>query len=476
MNCPRLVIGATASGSGKTSATLALAAAFRRRGLSVQTFKAGPDYLDPAWLALASGRPCYNLDGWMCGEPYVRRLFHRAACGADLTLIEGVMGLFDGADPASLAGSTAEVARWLEAPVLLVVNAHGAARSLAATVAGFARFEAGVRVGGVIANSCGSERHADWVAESLRAAGQPPLLGAVPRGGFPELPSRHLGLAAPQSGSTLGAFADAAERRMSLDGILALAASASPLALPAPSAEATPRPAPSGEATPLPAPGAESTARPAVRLGVARDAAFQFYYPDNLEALEAAGAVLVSFSPLADARLPAALDGLYFGGGYPEEHARELSANASMLAGVRAFAAGGRPVYAECGGLMYLSRAVETLDGSRHAMAGVLPVATRMLARRKALGYVEASPERDSLFAAAGETMRGHEFHYSEVAPGEEGGPWRPAYRVSRRRDATERPEGFECGRVLASYVHLHFASHPGAAARLVRACQESRP
>lgn len=459
MTCPRLVIGATGSGLGKTSVTLALAAAFRRRGLRVQTFKAGPDFLDPTWLALASGRPCYNLDGWMCGQRYVENLFPRAASGADIALIEGVMGLFDGADPASLEGSTAELARWFEAPVLLLVNAQGAARSVAATVSGFARFEPGVTVAGVIANSCGSERHAAWMTESLRAAGQPPLVGTLPRGALPSLPSRHLGLVtAPRGGAPGDAFdhfAAAGERHLDLEAILALARSAPPMAA---------------------SPPAEAACTPSVRLGVAEDEAFHFYYPDNLEAIEAAGAALVRFSPLHDACLPEDLDGLYLGGGYPEEHVAGLSANTSMLESVREFAAAGRPVYAECGGLMYLSRGIETLDGAGHAMVGLLPAATRMLARRKALGYVEASLECDSLFASSGQTLRGHEFHYSEVVSRDEDAvDWRPAYRLSRRREASATREGLQRGRVLASYVHLHFASQPGAARRFVRACEESR-
>ncbi len=451
MRCPRLVIGATGSGLGKTSVTLALIAAFRRRGLCVQTFKAGPDFLDPTWLARASGRPCYNLDGWMCGRPYAENLLRRATCGADIAVIEGVMGLFDGAEPAALAGSTAELARWLDAPVLLVVNAHGMARSVAATISGFARFEPGVTVAGVIANSCGSERHAAWIAESLRAADLPPLMGTLPRGTLPSLPSRHLGLVAAPAAPNFDEFADAAERHLAPDAILAMAQSAPPIAEP--------------ESSPA---ASETT----VRLGVAEDAAFYFYYPDNLEALEAAGAELVRFSPLSDPCLPAGLDGLYIGGGYPEEHAAALSANAGMLASVREFAASGRPVYAECGGLMFLSQGIETLDGVRHGMVGVLPVRTRMLPRRKALGYVETSPEQDSLFAGQGACMRGHEYHYSEII---NSGDWRPAYRLRRRRDASAVAEGFQRGRILASYVHLHFASYPDAARRFVRHCEESR-
>jgi cobyrinic acid a,c-diamide synthase len=454
------VIAATASGLGKTSVSVAITAALRRRGLRVQTFKAGPDFLDPAWLSLASGRNCYNLDGWMCGREHVETLFARAARGADIALIEGVMGLFDGADPVSIEGSTAELARWLEAPVILLVSAQGAARSLAATVAGFAAFEPGVKIAGIIANPCGSDRHAEWLGESLRAAGLPPLLGTLTRGCLPSIPSRHLGLVTADAGTvpaeTLDRFAAAAERHLSLDAVCDLARSVPPLA------EVRHE---------------QHAADPVLRIGLAQDAAFHFYYPDNLEALEAAGCGLVRFSPLTDSALPDRLDGLYIGGGYPEEHAAALAANTPMIESVRRFAAAGRPIYAECGGLMYLSRGIETLDGRRHAMAGVLPLWTRMLPRRKALGYVEASPCEDSFFAPRGECLRGHEFHYSElVGPAGESAPGQPAYRTRRRRETAWTPEGFRRGTIQASYVHVHFASHPGAAQRFARICRESRP
>jgi cobyrinic acid a,c-diamide synthase len=264
-----------------------------------------------------------------------------------------------------------------------------------------------------------------------------------------------LGLSAPSAGADFDAFADAAERHLKLDMLFALAHSA-------------PRLTQFAARIPVEKVGP-------IRLGIAHDAAFHFYYPDNLTALEEAGASLIRFSPLVGALSPD-LDGIYIGGGYPEEHAVELSANHAMREDIRAFAASGRPVYAECGGLMYLSQGIETTDGERHAMTGVLPVWTRMLRRRKALGYVEVASEHDSLFAPAGETLRGHEFHYSElVSTAEAVGDWRPAYRLRRRQEEICHPEGFQCGCVQASYVHLHFASHPGAASRFLRACREGR-
>ncbi|MBM4044576.1 MAG: cobyrinate a,c-diamide synthase [Planctomycetes bacterium] len=477
----RLVIAGAQSGVGKTSVSLGLARALTRRGLRVQTFKVGPDFLDPTYLALASGRTCYNLDTWMCGKDYVRQLFARATVDADVALVEGVMGLFDGASPVTSEGSTAEVAALLDAPVLLVANAHGVARSFAALVKGFVEFEGGKGdryilperpegccaqnvpvpfsgpcVAGVIANQCGSGRHKAWLADSLRSAALPPLVGAVPRQAFPELRSRHLGLVTADCEilppDVLDRLADACEQHIDLDAVLGIARSVSPLNVSVP---APPR------------------RRPGVRIGVARDRAFHFYYPDNLQALELHGAELVPFSPMADDGLPGGLHGLYLGGGYPEENLEALSANRRMLQAVREFAESGRPVYAECGGLMYLAQEVERTDGTRLPLAGVLPVGVRMLGRLKSLGYVEVALTEDSLWGQRGATLRGHEFHYSELVGSPAG--WRTVYSLRRRRSDAVDAEGFQKGRVLASYVHLHLASRPEAVEWFLRQCEESK-
>jgi cobyrinic acid a,c-diamide synthase len=454
---PRLVIAGTQSGVGKTSITLGLVAAFKRQGLRVQTFKVGPDYLDPTYLALASGRPCYNLDGWMSGEAYIRGLFARVCADADLAVIEGVMGLFDGADPAGLSGSTAEIALWLSAPLVLVANAHGAGRSFAAAVHGFATFLPEIRVAGVIANRCGSDRHAGGLRASLSGAALPPLLGAVRRGALPELPSRHLGLVSADakqfSSAVLDQLAEGVEAAVSLEQVLQTAHSA-------------PEMAPAKTETP-----ASSTGVARVRLGIAKDEAFHFYYPDNLEALERAGCELVPFSPLHDDALPANLNGLYIGGGYPEEHAQELAANHAMLESLRRFAESHHVIYAECGGLMYLSQGIETLEGVRHPMLGLLPAWTRMCPRRKSLGYVEVTLARESLWGHAGDMLRGHEFHYSELAHLPAG--CELAYKLRYRRSERPAAEGFQSGQVLASYAHIHFASRPEAVRHFV-SCLES--
>ena len=464
--CPSLCIAGTGSGVGKTSLALGLIRALSRRGRRVQTFKVGPDFLDPTHLALASGRACYNLDGWMTNRDYVRRLFTRATQDADVAIVEGVMGLFDGASASSLEGSTAEIALWLNAPVLLVVNAHGVGRSVAAMVKGYTEFEPSLQLAGVIANQSGSERHKAWIEESLRVAGLPPLMGAVPRGALPTLSSRHLGLVAADSktvsSETLDQLAEACERFLDLDRLIGVA-------------EAMQK----AEVDVAPAPVPPRVCAKPIRIGIARDEAFHFYYPDNLDLLQQGGAELVEFSPLHDRRLPDRLDGLYLGGGYPELHADILSRNRPMLDVVRGFASSGRCIYAECGGLMYLARFLTDLDGNRLALGGLLPVDTVMLKNRQALGYVEAKPAEDSLWSSdrGGDTivLRGHEFHYSTVTVDDSAaGGWRPAYSVRRRRSEKVESEGFCKGSVLASYVHVHFASCPEAAGRFVNRCGAS--
>jgi cobyrinic acid a,c-diamide synthase len=457
-----LVIAGTGSGVGKTSLTLGLTRCLARQGLRVQTFKVGPDFLDPSYLSAASGRTCYNLDGWMTSRDYVRRLFARATADADVAVIEGGMGLFDGASALSLEGSTAEIALWLEAPVLLVANVHGVARSLAATVQGFTHFDPQLRVAGVIGNHGGSERHRALLSESLSAAGTVPLVGMVPRDSLPALPSRHLGLVAADHAELapgmLDALADACSQHLDIPVIVELARTAGHLTIESPPPETVP----------------ETGSHRTLRLGIARDEAFHFYYPDNLEEIARRGAQWVPFSPLADRRLPADLDGLYLGGGYPELHAARLAENTDMLADVRDYAASGRVLYAECGGMMYLGQTLTTGDGAQHPMAGVLPIQTAMLPRLKVLGYAEVCWDADSLWGSAGEAIRGHEFHYSEIVHGPwptDG--WQSACTVCRRRGHPER-SGFSQGNILAGYVHLHWASRPAAAIHFLSHCRRS--
>ncbi len=447
-----LVIAGVSTGVGKTTITLGLLEAFRRRGLRVQAFKVGPDFIDPGFHELVTGRPSYNLDGWMCGREPVLACVARHASDADVAVVEGMMGCFDGIDGVSEAGATAQVAKWLGAPVFLVLDAWASARSAGAVALGFERFDPDLRMAGVIVNRVGSEGHGRMVLEAIKSACQATPLGAIPRNDSLVLPERHLGLVTAVEGTLLPeklrSLGNAIERSLDLDRLLALAA---PVELPPPTRS-------------------EPTARIG-RIGVAHDQAFQFYYVENLEMLREAGAELVFWSPLEGRELPE-VDGLYFGGGYPELHARRLAENASVREGVRQFAEAGRPIYAECGGLMYLTETLEDTDGVAHPMVGVLPTIVRMRPRRMALGYTEVTFTGSTPLGPAGSVARGHEFHYSTLGPVPES--VERVYRLERR-GAVGCAEGYLVGRTLMSYIHLHFASNHELPRGFVAACAAAR-
>jgi len=450
-NIPRLLISGTASGVGKTTVIVGLARALQARGLRLALFKCGPDYLDPTYHARASGRPSQNLDGWMMGRDAVLATFTRSARDADIALIEGVMGLFDGASPTGDAGSAAEIAKWLGAPVLLVVDASGMARTIAAVAHGFASFDRDLELAAMICNRVGSRGHLDLLRKALA---DPPIVGGLPEEASLRFPERHLGLVRADERSVpeallaeLGArFAEWCE----LDRILEIARRAA--ALPAEWLEER----------------STAGAGRRCRIGLAFDEAFHFYYEDNLRRLEELGAELVRFSPVHDRSLPA-VDGLYVGGGYPEVHAAALSRNRSMLEDVRKLAAAGRPIYAECGGLMYLAASIRTLDEHVHPMVGLIPRDVVMRDRLQALGYVEVETQERSLLGPAGLRFRGHEFRYSELQGASP--DLDRVFSVRRRRGDPVFREGYRCGSVLASYVHAHWASNPLAAEGFVEAC-----
>ncbi len=365
------------------------------------------------------------------------------------------MGLYDGASPTDESGSTAEIAKWLDAPVILTVDAGGMARSLAAVVAGFRAFDPAVRLAGAIANRVGGRGHLDLLRQALR---EPPVLGGFPRDAEHAFAERHLGLHTADEGtlpeSLLDHWGALAAEWFSLDAIVELARSSPPF-----DAASEPATEPAGVRC---------------RLGIARDEAFHFYYEDNLRRLEALGAELVPFSPLHDATLPA-VDGLYLGGGYPEVHAAALSANTAMRNAVARFGLEGGPVYAECGGLMYLTRAIVTGDGQEHAMVGLLPGAARMCSTLQALGYVEVETRKSTLLGPAGTRFRGHQFRYSELSPSPSPEEVEHVYSLRRRRGDTTVQEGYRVQNALASYVHAHWASNPGVAAGLVESCARHR-
>ncbi len=439
---PRVVIAGTSSGAGKTTVASGLIGALRARGHVVQGFKVGPDYIDPSYHALASGRPGRNLDAFLSGPELIAPLVRHGSAGADLAVIEGVMGLFDGALSRGELASTAHVAKLLDAPVALVVDGSAMARSAAAVVHGFATFDRDVNVCGVIFNRVGSDTHEQLLREAVEPLGLP-VLGALRRDERIAAPERHLGLVPaaerePRATDALAALADAVARSVDLEAVQRLARAAPPL--------------PPGPAwTP-------DTSEPSpARIAIARGPAFSFHYEENLELLAAAGAELAPFDPTIDNMLPDDVGALILAGGFPEVFGAELAANASLRAEVRALAARGLPLLAECGGLLYL---LDSLDG--HEMCGVLPGRGEMVGRLT-LGYRDARAATSTPWLAAGEAVRGHEFHYSAVRT--EGAP---AWELSVR--GTTRAEGIVAGSVQASYLHVHWAAHPGIAQRFVRA------
>ncbi|QHA09554.1 cobyrinate a,c-diamide synthase [Streptomyces broussonetiae] len=444
---PRLVVAAPSSGSGKTTVATGLMAAFAARGLAVSPHKVGPDYIDPGYHALATGRPGRNLDAYLCGPELIAPLFLHGVRGCDLAVVEGVMGLYDGAAGEGELASTAQVAKLLRAPVVLVVDASSQSRSVAALVHGFASWDPQVRLGGVILNKVGSDRHEELLREALDAAGVP-VLGVLRRVPQVDTPSRHLGLVPVAERRTdavdaVAAMAAQVEQGCDLEALAALARSAGVLS------DAPWDP-------PVTATGMRAV------VAVAGGAAFTFSYAEHTELLTAAGAEVVPFDPLRDEQLPDNTAGLVIGGGFPEMYAGELSANEPLRRAVAELALGGAPVAAECAGLLYLCR---ELDGS--PMCGVLDAAARMT-QRLTLGYRDAVAVGDSVLAVAGTRMRGHEFHRTVVEPGAGAAP---AWGV---RTPVRRVEGFVQQGVHASYVHTHWASRPGVARRFVERCRTS--
>ncbi|WP_404814208.1 cobyrinate a,c-diamide synthase [Kitasatospora fiedleri] len=444
---PRLVVAAPSSGAGKTTVATGLIAALAARGLAVSPHKVGPDYIDPGYHALAAGRPGRNLDAWMSGPERIAPLFAHGAAGADVAVVEGVMGLYDGAAGRGELASTAQVAKLLRAPVVLVVDASSQSRSVAALVHGFASWDPEVRLAGVILNKVASDRHETLLREALEEGSGVPVLGAVRRAGAVDTPSRHLGLvpAVERSAEALRAVREMGElvgRSVDLDAVLALARTAPPLS-------AAPWD-PAAEVEPLTGP------RP--RVALAGGAAFSFSYAENAELLAAAGAEVVPFDPLHDERLPERTAALVIGGGFPEVYVTELSANAALRGAVADLAASGAPVVGECAGLLYLGRELDGLP-----MCGVLDSTARMTPRLT-LGYREAVALADSPLAAAGTRVRGHEFHRTATDPA--AGP-SPAW--GWRTPAGPHTEGHLHGSVHASYLHLHWTGAPALPARLVR-------
>jgi cobyrinic acid a,c-diamide synthase len=454
---PRIVIGAAASSAGKTTVAAGIIAALRRQGLVVQPFKCGPDYIDPSYHERAAGRPCRNLDAWMLNDSQLVEGFSRACRDADIAVIEGVMGLFDGSNWHDERASTAQIAKLLGAPVVLVVDIAGAARSAAAVVLGCQHFDPDLPLRGVVLNFAGSEGHAKGCAEAITGITGLPLLGWLPRDSALQIPERHLGLVPGSEHrdphSLIMAIADAVAERFDLGAITEIARTASPLSE-APKLAAVARRG-SGIRRPI--------------IAVARDDAFCFYYPENLELLIEAGADIEFFSPLQGERPAANAAGVYLGGGYPELHAAELAANVGLWHALETLRLRDAPIYAECGGFMALTQGLVDREGRRWPMAGLIPGVARMTDKLAALGYRHATALSRNLLADGGDVLRGHEFRYSTWICDEPVADADTAWRLQGTRAQTPAESGgFVSGNLLASYIHIHFGQRPGIARRFV--------
>ena len=449
-----IVIGGTTSGVGKTTIAVGLTAALKRRGMKVQTFKVGPDYIDPSHLSSASGAPCRNLDTWLLPKDAVVELFHRATAGADVAIIEGVMGLFDGHSPDNDVGSTAELAKLLNAPVALVADASKVARSIAATVLGFKMFDPKLTISGVILNGVSGEGHLRFVKSPVEEASHIPVFGYMSIQDDLKMPERHLGLVPTSekgiSKEFLAKLSNAIEQTIDVDQLLRSATVIS---------------APSDTNSKL---FPQEDTRNRIRIAIAHDKAFSFYYEDGLDLLSAWGAELVPFSPLEDTTLPNGVAGVYIGGGFPEMFAKELSDNEPMKASLRAAAMRDIPIYAECGGLMYLGNRLTDFEGGEYIMAGLVPSSSLMSRSHLSIGYRTLEALSDGPLLKKGEAVRGHEFHWStlDTEPSNE----HAAYVV---QEHSGRLEGFRSGSVLASYIHLHMGSRADLASNFVDACRK---
>jgi cobyrinic acid a,c-diamide synthase len=451
---PRLVIAGTHSGVGKTTATLALLAALKARGHVIQAFKVGPDFIDPGHHTAVTGRPSRNLDGWMLDRATNCETFARAAADAELSIIEGMMGLYDGSSPTNEVGSTAELAKQLDVPVLLVIDGSAMARSVAAMVSGYARFDPKVRIVGVLFNRVGSEGHYHLLKLAVEQATNVPVVGYLRPDPAVTVTERYLGLvtAVEEDADTrYSLLAKAAEETVDLERIVELAHACRALTV--------------GERPSVP--GQPSCG---IRIGVAQDRAFCFYYPDNLDLLRAAGAELVPFSPLEDQVLPA-VELLYLGGGYPELYAKRLTSNYRMRAAIRSFAEQGGVVYAECGGMMYLTSAIHDCDGTAHEMVGLFPAEILMQKSGLTIGYRTVEFSQSSLLGLSG-VVRGHEFHSSMLI---RQGPVQYACTLRDAQGVVMGDDGLFVHNTLALYTHLHFASRPQVAHALVAAAAGTR-
>ena len=447
---PRLIIAGTHSGVGKTTIATGIMSALTARGLKVQGFKTGPDYIDPGYHTLVTGRPSRNLDEFMLTPVIAQELFIKAAQGADIAIVEGVMGLFDGGSGG--VGSTANLAKLLQTPIILVVDVRAMADSAAALVYGFKHFDPLLNIAGVILNRVGSERHFKMVRDAVECKVGVPVLGHLTKDTTLSMPERHLGLLPVEenmSGTWPTVLAQKIEAALNLDQLLTLAQTSTPLDVRMTTVQACAK---------------------TVRIAVARDEAFTFYYHDSLAVLESLGAELVPFSPLRDRKLPQNIGGIIFGGGFPEMFRDKLANNETMHESIRAAHQSGMPIYAECGGLIYLCREITDYNGeSKATLVGLVPAICRMQQKLVTVGYIEAEACQDTILGFAGTKIRGHEFHFSLMTPEDTAFSW--AFNFNKIRDGSIYAGGYCDGNLLASYLHCHFAGNPEAAVFFLERC-----
>jgi cobyrinic acid a,c-diamide synthase len=446
------VVAGTASGVGKTTVALTIIAALRSRGLCVQPFKCGPDFIDGGHLAKDANRAVRNLDTWMLDAAANREIFSRASSGCEVAVVEGMMGLFDGVTGSSEEGSTAEIAKLLDLKIVLVLDAGNSARSIAPVVRGFESFDPELRFAGVVLNRVAGDTHFRMLESAIRQASALPVFGWLPMEADAAIPERHLGVHTAAEGITASLPAlTQLGNRLDLEQLL--------------NATLYKR----LETPPI------NNAEPkhgGIRVGIARDRAFSFYYEDNLDLLRENGAEIVEFSPIADAAMPKNLHALYFGGGYPELYAAVLSSNRSLLRDIRDFAQANKPIYAECGGLMYLAETLTTIEGQRYPMTAILPVAVEMTKSLVHFGYADVAFSEDCLLGEEGTIVRGHSFHCSRVVTDDS---LHCAYHVHYSLSNRREEEGFVSGRVLASYIHLHFRCNPSLVSSFLRHAASAR-
>ena len=459
---PGVVVAGLRGGSGKTIISLGITAAWKHQNISVSPFKKGPDYIDAGWLSKAAGRPCYNLDTYLCTQDTVQDAYLRHSGDAQLSVVEGNRGLYDGLDTDG-ATSTAELAKLLNLPVLLVLDCTKSTRTMAAILMGCIHFDPSIRIGGVILNRVAGKRHEKKIRDNIRHFCDIPVFGVVPKLKASDFPERHMGLVTSEehgfSSEAIDAARIIAEKYIDLDALKAHVLNWD-----------------GGEAATLPEPweevpevgddrGTDAPSKAPVTIGIVRDSAFQFYYPDNISALEDLGAKIVYLSPLTHERIPP-VDAIYMGGGFPETHAPQLAANEAFRNQLRELALKGLPIYAECGGLIFLGESIE-LDNTVYPMSGILPVRFGLSRRPQGHGYTEVEVVHDNPFYQKGETLRGHEFRYSHIQSIDYTDEMM-AFRMERGKGILEKKDGFFKYNTFGTYTHIHALGSPSWAPSLV--------